>query len=69
MVLDENQKKKHGGGCLEDISMTIRFLCEWISVDGFNTRFVTDLSSLTSLEVINLYDYYFEGCFVKVVNI
>ncbi|CAH2987346.1 unnamed protein product [Chilo suppressalis] len=52
MILDERHKKKYmmNASLLEDISVTIKFLCEWISVEGFVGHFVADLNTLSSLQ-------------------
>ncbi|KAL4706117.1 hypothetical protein ACJJTC_012916 [Scirpophaga incertulas] len=51
IVFDDIVTKDTNNSCLEDVAVTIKFLCEWVSVEGFTNHFVSDLKSLSSLEI------------------
>ncbi|CAH0757184.1 unnamed protein product [Diatraea saccharalis] len=51
IITDSKNKYLNTASILEDISVTIKFLCEWVSVDGFVGHFVADISTLSTLEV------------------
>lgn len=48
----EQENKRISSSCLEEMGITLKFICELSSVDSYVTNFVGDLNSLIVLKVI-----------------
>lgn len=50
-LIQEQEKKVLSSNCLEDLSVTLKFVCELSSVEFYSNHFINDLSNLVVFKV------------------